>query len=278
MGSRRGGGPAITLFSFQDIITSVSGIIVFVTLILSVELAERVQRAGSNPAERDAFELENAIARAEAERDALRRRVLEQSVSSGHSSLRGEREAREAADQVARAEQELLRLDRRVDGARDRETAARVRKSSTEDEQQELRRRMAEADTLRERLRKERRGDRVYFHVEANQDTVRGGWLVLLDGRTVAAAPLDRPSRPRSFSGPPPDWGAEAPDPASRAFLDWAQHEAPRAYLLIVARPSGLRRVDPLQDELIRLGRRHGLDLVTERQEVLDPERGVYRP
>lgn len=278
MGKRRSGGPTITLFSFQDIITSVSGIIIFVTLILAVELAERIQRAGANPAERDAFELENAIARAEAERDGLRRRVLEQSVPSGRSALREEREAREAADQVARAEQELMQLDRRVAGAREREAEALVRKSSTAVVQQELLRWFAEAEALREQLRKERRGDRVYFHVEANPDTVRGGWLVLLDGRTVTAAPLDRPSRPRSFSGPPPDRGDKDLDPASQAFLDWARHEAPRAYLLIVARPSGLRRVDPLQDELIRLGWRHGLDLVTERQEVFDPERGVYLP
>jgi hypothetical protein len=41
MGRRRSGSPPISLFSFQDIITSVTGIMILVTLLMSVELVRR---------------------------------------------------------------------------------------------------------------------------------------------------------------------------------------------------------------------------------------------
>lgn len=277
MGSRRGGGPAITLFSFQDIITSVSGILIFITLLLAVELVERIQRAGLNPAKSDASELKQAIAQATAERDALRRLILDRS-SSASSTLVGEREWREAVDQIAQAEQDLLGFDHRLSEARARVASARTQMSGSKDQQQSLRQQTAEAERLRNQLRKERRGDRVYFQIQTNIDSIRGGWLVLLDGRTVSVAPLDRPRRPLSFSGSPPARDSETIDPASQAFLDWVSRQAPRAYLLLVARPSGLQRVAPLQDEFHRREWQYGLDLVAEHQEVLDPQSGVYRP
>jgi len=42
MGRKKGGSP-FSLFSFQDIITCVSGIIILITLILAVELTQRKQ-------------------------------------------------------------------------------------------------------------------------------------------------------------------------------------------------------------------------------------------
>jgi len=48
MGRRRSGPNAFSLFAFQDIITSVTGIVILITLILALELIERVE---SSPAE-----------------------------------------------------------------------------------------------------------------------------------------------------------------------------------------------------------------------------------
>jgi|GEM_PF-1475633 len=277
MGARRGGGPAITLFSFQDIITSVSGILIFITLLLSVELVERLQHAESNPAKHSAFELQNAIAQAEAERNALQRLISEPSTATG-SSLKAEREFHEAVDQVALTEQELLEVDRTLDEARARVAEARTRMTGSHEQQEAYRRQVAEVQSLKAQLRKERRGDRVYFQRSSEIGSIREGWIVLLDGHTVSLAPIDRPARPRSFLGPVPARDADKIDPTSQALLDWVQRQAPGAYLLLVARPSGLRRVHPLEDELHRRGWRYGLELVAEHQEVLDPEKGVYRP
>lgn len=45
MASRRGLGPSISFFAFQDIITAVVGIFILITLILVLELAQRVETA-----------------------------------------------------------------------------------------------------------------------------------------------------------------------------------------------------------------------------------------
>ena len=47
MGHRRAGAPPISLFSFQDIITSVTGIMILVTLMMSIELVQRNQQGGA---------------------------------------------------------------------------------------------------------------------------------------------------------------------------------------------------------------------------------------
>ena len=116
----------------------------------------------------------------------------------------------------------------------------------------------------------------MYFSVEAAPSIAREGWIALLDGRAITVAPLSRSQPPRSFLGPPLAPGEL--DSASRAFIDWANKEARDSYILLVARPSGLERIFSIEVSFVQSNRRYGLDLVTESQEVLDPQNGVYRP
>jgi len=46
---RRNNGPSVSFFAFQDIITAVVGIFILITLLLVLELAQRVEAAGSTP-------------------------------------------------------------------------------------------------------------------------------------------------------------------------------------------------------------------------------------
>ena len=46
MARRRSVGPGVSFFAFQDIITAVVGIFILVTLLLVLELAQRVETAG----------------------------------------------------------------------------------------------------------------------------------------------------------------------------------------------------------------------------------------
>lgn len=47
--SRRSAGPGISFFAFQDIITAVVGIFILITLLLVLELAQRVEASSSSP-------------------------------------------------------------------------------------------------------------------------------------------------------------------------------------------------------------------------------------
>ncbi|TWU26775.1 hypothetical protein Pla52o_06300 [Novipirellula galeiformis] len=51
MAKRRNTGPGISFFAFQDIITAVVGIFILITLILVLELAQRVETASTAPTE-----------------------------------------------------------------------------------------------------------------------------------------------------------------------------------------------------------------------------------
>ncbi|MFG0262329.1 MAG: hypothetical protein ACF788_08055 [Novipirellula sp. JB048] len=51
MAKRRNSGPGISFFAFQDIITAVVGIFILITLILVLELAQRVETASAAPTE-----------------------------------------------------------------------------------------------------------------------------------------------------------------------------------------------------------------------------------
>lgn len=275
--SRRGGGPTITLFSFQDIITSVSGIMIFVTLLLALDLSERSLKAGDNPAERDSSDLKGRIEAARAELDVLRRRALLDSRSTGRSSLADERAEREAADKLDQAEREFAAIERRSDEARDREAEAKIRREGAEATvAEESQRKASVAEALRRDLADAKPLDRVYFNFEADASQSRDGWLALLDDRGISVAPLGRAQRPRTFIGLSSE--EDTVDPGTRAFLDWAESEAQGTYILLVARPSGLERVKFIRREFALTRHAFGIDLVTEMQELLDPEHGVYRP
>jgi hypothetical protein len=275
MMARRTGGPGITLFSFQDIITSVSGIMIFVTLILALELSQKTQTGRA--VVRDAADLQARITAAKAERDTLKQRAMTATRSAGRSSLADARAAHEAANRVEEAERELAALERRAGAANARKEDAKIRKSGVEATTEEaFRRKKAEVESLRQKLQDARNGDRVYFNIDADPSARREGWIALVDGRTVTVAPFGRPQRPRTFDGDPGEPGEL--DQAARAFVDWAGSEARGAYILLVARPSGLERIGPIEDAFSAARRPFGLDLVTESQEVLDPENGIYRP
>jgi len=275
--SRRGGGPKITLFSFQDIITSVSGIMIFVTLLLALDLSERTLQGGENPAERDSSDLRRRIEAAGAEIEDLRRRALLHSGSTGRSLLADQRAAQEAADKLDQLEREIAAIERRSDEAREREAEAKIRKAGTEAAvAEELRRQDSVAEALRRELTSAKLRDRVYFNIEADSSRSRDGWLALLEGRGVSVAPLGRSQPPRLFPGPSSE--DDTMDLSTRAFLDWAESDARGAYILLVARPSGIPRVNPVRNLLTLRRHDFGIDLVTEEQELLDPEHGVYRP
>jgi hypothetical protein len=275
--ARRGGGPTITLFSFQDIITSVSGIMIFVTLLLALELAQKSAAGGGDAAERDAGDLRSRIVAARVELEELRHRALADPRSQARSTLFEARAAREAADQVDAAEREMAELERRTAAARRREEEAKAREAGAEDRLEALRQQRAEVDLLRKKLSEARNGDRVYFMVDVASGARRDGWLALVDGKALAVAPLGRVQRPRIFEGAATGT-PDHPSPATHDFLNWAAHEARGAYILLVARPSGIGRVEAIQRIFSSDRHPYGLDLVTETQEVLDPENGVYRP
>ncbi len=134
---RRGRGPTISLFSFQDIITSVMGILIFVALILALRLVQTTatitEELAAKPDLEEIRRLEERIAELkeqyrhaveEVERyssisladvETLRREVATQTQQLREIEERVEQEARHANEHTRTRSAEILAMKRRVE-------------------------------------------------------------------------------------------------------------------------------------------------------------------
>lgn len=280
---RRKPTAAFSLFAFQDIITSVSAILILVMLLLTIELVtRRRQQAATDPAasrrqiaatadkleslvvqlrddvaERKAQRPTRSLVNAQAERErvqkeleATQRRLGEtrraRDAASKHTA-EVETEATERADEI----QLLTDLETQLEtDSREAETLDQANR--LEQERQEKRKREI-ADTPRS-------GTELVFNPPADSD--RRAWLVELsgDGVTVVLLGGDRTER----------LGRDAA-PGSR-FGRWLSELTPDGdYCLLLVRPSASDDVEQeVQRGLSDAGIRHGIDLIGEDQTVRD--------
>lgn len=279
MARRKGTQPTITLFSFQDIITSVSGILVFITLLLALELVERVEGRPDNSLTKLAAELFGAVRQATAERDRLAEitgrsaQALNNAVE--RSPLVLEQESRKTALAIASLKQEIEELEARSDGTEQRLREATAREPEAQAQRALQRSLQAEVENLKRELDGIRDEDRVYVNVSGGP--VREGWVVEVGRAQILAAPLSRAGKPRVFDANTGLFGNLMGDAATRALLKWLDDENPGQYVLLLIRPSGHSRFDEIQQHFKDQARPFGFDLIGESQMVIDPERGVFR-
>lgn len=119
--SRRGRAreAAISLFSFQDIITSVTAIMILLVLILTLELITRTQQKGVAAADRQvARDLRQAVEDLERRADALEAELATLQSSARQSATFSEEETRrreqEAAARAARLAEEIALAETRL--------------------------------------------------------------------------------------------------------------------------------------------------------------------
>ncbi len=256
---RRGGGPAISLFSFQDIITSVMGILLFVALLLALQLvqaAARVQEIATEAGptddeirslEQKKAELEQELQRMmQASQDygeispeataALRRHVeelaerlreIEERTEKEFS--RGNREMREGADEIAAMTRQIEQLDREL---------ARV-----------------DAQLRRVGMMKE-----LTFTISGFEDSNRyvldlgqNAWTVTRLSRTGESAVLER-------------WTGGVAERMSQAF-GWCDRRRAGDYVFLLVRPSAREEAWNILDRLRSRGIPRGFEPLGEDQQ-----------
>jgi hypothetical protein len=280
---RRKPSAAFSLFSFQDIITSVTAILVLVMLLLTIELVtRRRQQAITDPdstrrqieatvtrlesvasrlrdevaarrAQRPSRSQEaarQALARVQADLVATKRR-LEETLRTQEAVARAltELEAR-AAERTAERET-LVKLELQL--AEDREEADRLEAANRKEEDRQEKRKREIADTPRS-------GTELVFNPPADSD--RRAWLVELsvDGAAVVLLGGDRNEKLGSDTG------------ADNALARWiASLTAEGDYCLLLVRPSATTNLsDELEKRLNDAGIKFGIDLIGEEQTVRD--------
>lgn len=280
---RRKPAAAFSLFSFQDIVTSVTAILILVMLLLSVELiSRRRSEAASDPAvtrrdmtstverlESQAATLredlaarrsrgpartvamaERQLARVREELEASRRHLAETTVTRrAAAQLLAEKEALAAAhagdaEEITRLEQESVESKARADA---------LEEANTKEADRQDRRKQEIADG-------ERAGTELVFSTPANSD--RRAWLVELSRDGITALLLG--------SGRTERLGVDAG--AGSRFATWCGGLTPQGdYCLLLERPSAADQLrtdaeERLKDRSIPFG----IELVGEDQTVRD--------
>ena len=274
--SRRGrSGPVISLFSFQDIITSVTAIVTVIALLLALDLVQRKQAQSDDSSGALAAELTRRLEQVTTELAELRAaadstdELVREVAATSSAELRNEIAQRESA--IAELERERARLERQRVTWQAREKTERAEQFDLEPVRRQQAQVASETVELERRTEQERQDDRILFTMARGSN--REGWLVVIDSQRIEAAPLGRPARPVAFVATGlPVLGTSA----AEAFGNWIDEQGHRsAYFLLLVRPDASSAFDDVQEMLTKKSVSHGFDLVGADQALLDPERGA---
>jgi len=260
--SRRGqGGPPITLFSFQDIITSVTAVIILITLMLCVDLIQR-RKTSAPEAPRPTAAQQEEIARLEREVAEMEAAVRARPTSSqvlveDPRKLRADCEDRRR--QLTQTEAELQTLQARLAAFRADPRAA-ARTAAAAEARRVAATRRTETQHAREQLARLKRDNRLIYNQPAGES--KQAWLVDLrsDAIVVTKAGQARPTT--RFEGA---WLRSA----SSGFSTWAaQRSRSSEYFVFLVRPASVKAFDGLRDELRDAGFDIGFDLIAADAEI----------
>lgn len=283
MTRRRRSAAAFSLFSFQDIITSVTAILILLVLILVLELLTRRQEvAAADPAVSRAS-LQATAAALEALVGTLSAVVPQDAVRPlvGRTRSELERDVRIVEDQARQAAADA-EAARAVEGrARALAAAAVARLDDAKQVREEVDRMKEEAARVDEEARKlaldnEREADRLARKREEivqqpspgaelvfnpPRDADSQAWIVEVSSDGLTAVKLG--TNQRRQLGP-----EVGPGSAAAAWLE--ELDPGQDHLLILVRPSGIDVVTDVRDLIDETGIPYGVDLIGEDQVVRD--------
>ena len=266
MSRRRRKSAPFSLFAFQDIITSVTGIMLVITMLLALELLERTDASPPRATAAISKDLKQSIEAADREIDELEQRLKKKEERlAGAASVSPTQLRRQIGD----LEDANRRLRNRISQSRqrDQQTQDRVAKVQQQQQQETSRQRqqrladlLQQASRKRQQLKKLRKSNRVIFNpAPGNPKTP---WLVEISDRRLIVAESGVVARPRLFA-----------DVAT--FLDWArQQDSQSAYFVLLLKPDGIEPFREAKAGLDKAGFDIGFDLLSVGQTVIDPETG----
>lgn len=268
MGRRKSGSAAFSLFAFQDIITSVTGIMVLITLILALELMNRTEQSPPVQTAQHAREVQSTIAELEAEIKKLESRMTSSGTAIADLPSTDPTTLREQARKV---EEDSERLQRDVENKQQKLTKARQKLTSTQSqdvnekdgEQQELDALAKKIDQLTEKLQDAQDEDRMFFSEGIKDKTT---YLVEITERQISAAQIGVKMKPKFFS-------------SVSEFKRWLTGLSPQTdALYLVVKPRGAENFGQIQAAIKPTGIQYGYTLGSSAQKFIDPTVGAGQP
>ena len=266
MSRRRAQGPSVSFFAFQDIITSVVGIFVLITLIMMVDL---VRRTGSSSASQelvaDTFSV--AIADLEMQLEQIEKRSRELDVLASKigavqvfnkdeiaKDLRASIQS--LNEQIERAEKRTRETQRIVDNQTKAEMELQI----------ELQKRSPDRDELANLLRKLEKLDSKIGELDLDEPLVfksqslDGRSVVVIDVTSTGAIVLDLQADQRATM---------REQNLERDFKSWMKSHAKGSYhYFLLIRPGGASNFDTLRAILVKDSASYGYDVLDQAQSL----------
>lgn len=258
--SRRVSESPFTLFSFQDIITSVTGIILLLTLILTLELTMRKFGTAEGADLALVHSLEENIERVQAELAQLRPLVAEGTIAAERlastSVVELQRQITLAGEQTLRAEAESQELQFELIRLQEVEKQTLATQFDRETDRKQLEELLRQAQEAREQVDEMRRTNSLIYSPDPGTGKVP--WLVVLETNHIVATRAGSPGESREFS-------STSPEGLVRQFLEFARSRSiTREYFVLLVKPSGAAAFSDVLDELTSLGFEIGFDVIGE--------------
>lgn len=262
MKRRRAPTEAFSLFSFQDIITSVTGVIILVTLLLAVELIKRPPVQATRPQDGADEELKSRIAALDREREVLSTLVQEDAEflrESSSLSLSDLEQARsEMARRVDETEHTIKAMTESLEEAIVRRAVAESELSRMETES--LSQILMQNAVLTSELEVIKSSNQVVYN--QSRGAQKAAWLVDLESDRIRVLKPGDAAVTVDFSGPS---DAER----VRKFLEWARTRDPQKdYFVLLVRPESIGAYQAVYEKANELKYELGFDLLASDSEV----------
>jgi hypothetical protein len=262
MKRRRAPTGAFSLFAFQDIITSVTGVIILVTLLLAVELIKRPPVQDGRPQGSATEDLESQIAAMDRELEALSALVQEDSSflreSASLSSTDLEQARIELARRVAETEYSIKEMTEILKQSIDRRSAAEFELSRTETVS--LPQILAENAALTSELDFIKSSNQVVYNQSPGAQ--KAAWLIDLEADRI------RVLKP-GHAGVTVEFSEFSEAERIGSFVEWARtRDLEKDYFVLLVRPESIRVYQAVYEKSIELKYDLGFDLVASETAV----------
>jgi len=272
--SRRGrGGTTISLFAFQDIITSVTAILIVLVLFLSLELinAKESRQKPSTESEHpdrsaQIDELKTKLSELQntPRLDAAELQELGNNTPASMTiTLRVAIERRDALlEELSNLKEKYHEAEVRVDDAKQDFDAEKDNVQLI----QSLESQIAELRTLIESASK---SEKIWFSLPAGFNGK--GWVVLVESDSLFLASMKEEMRPVRIK----EGGVFSGGLASQLIRWIRQENHTNEYFLVLIRPEGAEAADEITKQLKVNEINFGFDVVSDSEDVMDAEKGV---
>jgi len=273
---RRSSEFAISLFAFQDIITSVSGVLIMIVLLLAIELTQQTfSSAASTGFERTAQQI-----RHEQQRLVRESAELESSLLASEESIRlATRLPAELLAEKIRSEQaaietaqaQLQQLRGAADSISRAEREIQSVEETSKENVEELLRLESRIQEVRKTLEQLTNGEWIAYSAPQGIDP-RQGWLCDVSETQLKLHSMSSSDRSYVIDTFGDNESAKS-SLAFRKLAEWSNRQAPSPqYLLFLIRPSGAWLGRSLTENKQSLSVQFGIELIGEEQQIVAPK------